>query len=205
MEDDPINEGHRIFIPNSSIWFLELFVLFTFNIALQGLYNIHQVLHNPFGPRHIDIPHEIISGGIRKLAENMMLVESRMPPKMTCVKMGLNANPAIRAASSLNDDSSEASGSPGTKRAPAKSVPKKLSTAASKKPSTTTKAQPPIVPEPWNAKLDEASGRYYYHNSVTGETTWTLPAEATPAGATPPPSPPWSEWSLPPPPPPPPM
>ena len=61
---------------------LELFVLFTFNIALQGLYNIHRVLHNPFGPRHIDVAHEFIAGGIRRLAESLAEADERLPPSM---------------------------------------------------------------------------------------------------------------------------
>ena len=95
MQNDPAMEGHRIFVVNSSIWVLELVVLFTFNIALQGLYNMHKVLHNPFGPRHIDIAHEAKAGEVRRLAEGMMLVETRTPPKMTCVKMPMNAQKVV--------------------------------------------------------------------------------------------------------------
>ena len=38
----------------------------------------------------------------------------------------------------------------------------------------------------WHAKLDEASGRYYYYNDADGETvtSWTLPPGSAPAGAT---------------------
>ena len=102
MEDVPGEEGVRRFVPNSSIWGLELFVLFTFNIALHGLYNIHTVLHNPFGPRHIDVAHEVIAGGIRKLMVGLMDANERLPPSMLPEHMRAQQMPAAHQPSPMN-------------------------------------------------------------------------------------------------------
>ena len=37
----------------------------------QGLLDVHAVLHNPFGNRENDIPHESLCAGLRKLAEGL--------------------------------------------------------------------------------------------------------------------------------------
>ena len=107
MEDVPGEEGVRRFVPNSSIWGLELFVLFTFNIALHGLYNIHTVLHNPFGPRHIDVAHEVIAGGIRKLMVGLMDANERLPPSMLPEHMRAQQMPAAHQPSPMNGGSVE--------------------------------------------------------------------------------------------------
>ena len=56
----------------------------------------------------------------------------------------------------------------------------------------------------WQRGFDEGSGRHYYGNTVTGETSWTVPSEwLYPAGAHPPPPPEHNEdeeWAPPPPP-----
>ena len=53
-------------------------------------------------------------------------------------------------------------------------------------PGTTLEASVPSVPEGWEVRVDEKSGRYYYANLITKTTQWELPT--TPA--TPPSSPP---------------
>jgi hypothetical protein len=40
-------------------------------MMFQGLLDVHAVLHNPFGNRENDIPHESLCAGLRKLAEGL--------------------------------------------------------------------------------------------------------------------------------------
>ena len=40
-------------------------------MMFQGLLDVHAVLHNPFGTRENDIPHESLCAGLRKLAEGL--------------------------------------------------------------------------------------------------------------------------------------
>lgn len=37
------------------------------SVAMQSLYDLAYVLHNPFTDRRIDVAHETIGGGIRNL------------------------------------------------------------------------------------------------------------------------------------------
>mmetsp|Transcript_19497 Transcript_19497/g.38624 ORF Transcript_19497/g.38624 Transcript_19497/m.38624 type:complete len:453 (+) Transcript_19497:108-1466(+) len=44
----------------------------TLNCGYQGLMDLHIHLHNPFGYRTDDIPHEFLSGGLKKLADGII-------------------------------------------------------------------------------------------------------------------------------------
>lgn len=73
--------GHDIW-NQPKIW-IDLFVLFTWNISYVCLYDLGYLLYNPFKDRRIDLAHEAISNGIHKLAED--LAEGQMsciPPTM---------------------------------------------------------------------------------------------------------------------------
>jgi len=53
---------------------------------------------------------------------------------------------------------------------------------------------PPVVekrpvepPQPWQLALDDGSGKWYYHNSVTGATSWEAPRQPPPPPTSAPP------------------
>eukprot|EP00587_Corethron_hystrix_P005638 CAMPEP_0113313038 /NCGR_PEP_ID=MMETSP0010_2-20120614/9618_1 /TAXON_ID=216773 ORGANISM="Corethron hystrix, Strain 308" /NCGR_SAMPLE_ID=MMETSP0010_2 /ASSEMBLY_ACC=CAM_ASM_000155 /LENGTH=458 /DNA_ID=CAMNT_0000168963 /DNA_START=50 /DNA_END=1426 /DNA_ORIENTATION=- /assembly_acc=CAM_ASM_000155 len=50
---------------------IDLVIFFINVIALGILYDLSQILYNPFGPRVIDLPHKAVGGGIRKLGKEL--------------------------------------------------------------------------------------------------------------------------------------
>ena len=52
------------------------------NIMYRGLYDVCYVLHNPFGSRRIDVAHETIGAGLRRLSQSLMLGTPHLPPSM---------------------------------------------------------------------------------------------------------------------------
>ena len=63
-------------------FYLDLFGLFVWNLSYKALYDLAYLLHNPFGPRIIDVAHETIFRGLRTLAEELMEGHSHIPPTM---------------------------------------------------------------------------------------------------------------------------
>lgn len=62
---------------------LHLSTLFLWNMSYKAMYDLAKVLHNPFGNREIDIAHETINGGLRRLADELMGRTSKhLPPGM---------------------------------------------------------------------------------------------------------------------------
>eukprot|EP00440_Ansanella_granifera_P009346 gb/GFBE01010128.1/.p1 GENE.gb/GFBE01010128.1/~~gb/GFBE01010128.1/.p1 ORF type:complete len:380 (+),score=67.40 gb/GFBE01010128.1/:1-1140(+) len=53
-------------------WWLDVLVLVVWNMSYRALYDLATILHNPFGPRRLDVPHETVSVGLRKFMEQMM-------------------------------------------------------------------------------------------------------------------------------------
>ena len=52
-------------------------------MVYHALYNIYRELYNPYGPRRIDIPHEVAVGAIRKLFAQLTDVgEASLPPSL---------------------------------------------------------------------------------------------------------------------------
>ena len=54
--------------------------------------------------------------------------------------------------------------------------------------TSTTASTPAALPDGWDSAVDPASGKTYYYNEATGESTWTLPAAATVATTEPAPA-----------------
>jgi hypothetical protein len=52
-------------------WWVDLFVLLSWNVSYVALYDLGYMLYNPFGNRRIDVAHELIGSGIRKLSESL--------------------------------------------------------------------------------------------------------------------------------------
>ncbi|CAJ1450875.1 unnamed protein product [Effrenium voratum] len=53
-------------------WYLDVFVLVTWNMSYRALYDLASTLHSPFGSRPFDVYHETIAKGLRHLSEKMM-------------------------------------------------------------------------------------------------------------------------------------
>ena len=73
---------------NGLIWltpkmYLDVLVTVGFNAVFAMLFDISQVLYNPFGNRDgVDIPHDVVSGGIRNLAKRLGKLERCEPSSM---------------------------------------------------------------------------------------------------------------------------
>lgn len=63
------------------IW-VDMLVLLAWNISYAALYDLGYLLHNPFGQRRIDVAHETISGGIRRLSSSLAWAFPHVPPAM---------------------------------------------------------------------------------------------------------------------------
>lgn len=73
--------GHDIW-QQPKIW-IDIFVLFTWNISYVCLYDLGYLLYNPFKDRRIDLAHEAISAGLHKLAGELAEGQkSCIPPTM---------------------------------------------------------------------------------------------------------------------------
>jgi hypothetical protein len=52
-------------------WYVDLVVLFAWNVSYKSLYDLGYLLHNPFGDRRIDVAHETIGSGIRAFSRSV--------------------------------------------------------------------------------------------------------------------------------------
>ena len=63
--------------------YLDVIVTVGFNAVFAMLFDISQVLYNPFGTRDgVDIPHDVVSGGLRNLAKRLGKMERCEPSSM---------------------------------------------------------------------------------------------------------------------------
>jgi len=72
---------------NGRVWlspkmYFEVFLLLSYNTIFAMLFDLSQTLYNPFGPRGIDLPHNIVGGGIRWLAKRLATGEDIIPRNM---------------------------------------------------------------------------------------------------------------------------
>ena len=66
----------------SPIWYMwawQIGCLFFLCVLYDSLQNVQQVLHNPFGSRALDVAHDTIASGIRRLATELMEGKSHAP------------------------------------------------------------------------------------------------------------------------------
>lgn len=61
-------------------FYFDVLGLLVWNVSYKALYDLAYLLHNPFGPREIDVAHETIFKGLRTLATELMDGESHLPP-----------------------------------------------------------------------------------------------------------------------------
>uniref|UniRef100_A0A0G4GYJ1 Uncharacterized protein n=1 Tax=Chromera velia CCMP2878 TaxID=1169474 RepID=A0A0G4GYJ1_9ALVE len=72
--------GSKI-VEQPKLW-VDILVLFTWNLSYQALYELSYVLYNPFGDRLVDVGHETIGRGIRRLS--FALAEGHvLPPALS--------------------------------------------------------------------------------------------------------------------------
>lgn len=62
--------------------YVELLTTFLWNISYVSMYDLCYVLHNPFKARRLDVAHDTIGAGIRKLAEALAAAEPHVPKTM---------------------------------------------------------------------------------------------------------------------------
>jgi len=66
-----------------SVWASRLLVLFFWNLSYAAMYDLHKILHNPFGNRKLDVAHEVIQKGLHTLAQSLLVeVAAVLPPGM---------------------------------------------------------------------------------------------------------------------------
>ena len=64
--------------------YLDVLVTMSYNTVFAMLFDISQVLYNPFGTRKgLDIPHDIVGGGIRNLAKRLGTLDRCRPWSLT--------------------------------------------------------------------------------------------------------------------------
>lgn len=73
--------GPETLMYKSKFW-IDILVLFVWNVSYTGLYAVGCLLHNPFGNRRIDVAHEMIFDGIRKLSSELSSLDERIPPHL---------------------------------------------------------------------------------------------------------------------------
>ena len=61
---------------------LEIFVLFAWNLSYAALYDLTKMLYNPFGSRRIDVAHDAIGQGVAKLARGLAAATPHIPDTM---------------------------------------------------------------------------------------------------------------------------
>lgn len=70
--------GERNFTSEPRFW-VDVLVLLSWNISYASLYDLGYMLHNPFGNRRIDVAHEVIFNGIRKLSTELAIGNTHLP------------------------------------------------------------------------------------------------------------------------------
>jgi hypothetical protein len=74
---------------NKPKFWIDLICTLAWNVSYGGLYDLGYSLHNPFGERRIDVAHEAIGGGIRRLS--VALAGAKMIPKSMTSQTSKNA------------------------------------------------------------------------------------------------------------------
>ena len=63
-------------------WWLDVIILLAWNVSYGGLYDLGYMLHNPFRDRKIDVAHDAIGGGLRRLSVELATGSKHIPPSM---------------------------------------------------------------------------------------------------------------------------
>lgn len=71
--------GSAELLDQGRFW-VDIFVLLSWNVSYKALYDLNYVLQSPFGNRRIDVAHEVIFAGIRKLSTALANGVDNVPP-----------------------------------------------------------------------------------------------------------------------------
>ena len=69
------------------MWILQLLCMVSVNMAYFAFFMIQANLYSPFGPRHIDIPHEAVLENLRRLATSLLEAPSSRIPNELCAEV----------------------------------------------------------------------------------------------------------------------
>jgi len=78
--------GGDLLFRSAKMW-VDILTLFAWNISYASLYDLGYVLNNPFLDKRIDVAHETIFNGVRRLSSALAEGESRLPPDLKQKKM----------------------------------------------------------------------------------------------------------------------
>ena len=67
-------------LPSQPKFWVDIIVLFSWNVSYKALYDLSYVLHNPFGDGRLGVAHETIGAGIAALSTSMAKVGGHLPP-----------------------------------------------------------------------------------------------------------------------------
>jgi len=82
---------------------VRLIVLLFWNVSYAAMFDLCKILHNPFGNRRIDVAHEVIQNGLKKLADELLCRgDEVLPPDMLRAPSGAPGD-ISSIASSLDD------------------------------------------------------------------------------------------------------
>ena len=71
--------GSAELLDQGRFW-IDILVLLSWNVSYKALYDLNYIMQNPFGNRRIDVAHEVIFAGIRKLSIALANGEDHAPP-----------------------------------------------------------------------------------------------------------------------------
>jgi hypothetical protein len=74
-------------LPNQPKFWVDMLVLFCWNVSYVAMYDLGYMLFNPFGNRRIDIPVETITSGLYKLSTTLIDENISLPPALSKKKV----------------------------------------------------------------------------------------------------------------------
>lgn len=63
-------------------FWVDILALFAWNMGYTALYQLGCILHNPFGDRRIDVPHEVIHDSLYRLSVELPDARGHLPPHL---------------------------------------------------------------------------------------------------------------------------
>lgn len=86
--------GGPLLFESSKMW-VDLFTLFAWNLSYASLYDLGYVLDNPFLDKRIDVAHETIFNGVRRLSTSLAEGDANLPPTLKQRKLNWSKFPPV--------------------------------------------------------------------------------------------------------------